>query len=133
MDRAWIQVTPSEFSWERDALAFLKQRLPDHEPYRAWANFEFVLDGSIGEVDALVVSPKGVFLIEIKSWPGELRGRRRHLAAHSARTHQGAQRRQPAAADQPQGQAPQVAARPPARVPRPAAPVHRRARLPVPS
>ena len=27
-----------------------------------------------GEVDALVVSPKGVFLIEIKSWPGELRG-----------------------------------------------------------
>ena len=74
MDRAWIQVTPSEFSWEREALAFLKHRLPDHEPYRAWANFEFVLDGSIAEVDALVVSPKGVFLIEIKSWPGELRG-----------------------------------------------------------
>ena len=74
MDRAWVQVTPSEFSWEREALAFLKERLPDHEPYRAWANFEFLLDGSIGEVDVLVVSPKGVFLIEIKSWPGELRG-----------------------------------------------------------
>ena len=74
MDRNWIQVTPSEFAWERDALAFLKRNLPDHEPYRAWANFEFVLDGSIGEVDTLVVSPKGVFLIEIKSWPGELRG-----------------------------------------------------------
>ena len=74
MDRAWVQVTPSEFSWERDALAFLKERLPDHEPYRAWANFEFLLDGSIGEVDVLVVSPKGVFLIEIKSWPGVLRG-----------------------------------------------------------
>ena len=77
MDRGWVQVTPSEFSWERDALAFLKQHLPDHEPYRAWANFEFVLDGSIGEVDVLVVSPKGVFLIEIKSWPGELRGHTR--------------------------------------------------------
>ena len=74
MDRNWIQVTPSEFAWERDALAFLKRNLPDHEPYRAWANFEFVLDGSIGEVDTLVVTPKGVFLIEIKSWPGELRG-----------------------------------------------------------
>ncbi len=74
MDRAWVQVTPSEFSWERDALAFLKERLPDHEPYRAWANFEFLLDGSIGEVDVLVVSPKGVFLVEIKSWPGVVRG-----------------------------------------------------------
>ena len=74
MDRNWIQVTPSEFAWEHDALAFLKRNLPDHEPYRAWANFEFVMDGSIGEVDTLVVSPKGVFLIEIKSWPGELRG-----------------------------------------------------------
>src|SRR3954449_11449465 len=74
MDRPWVQVTPSEFSWERDALAFLKERLPDHEPYRAWANFEFLLDGSIGEVDVLVISPKGVFLIEIKSWPGVLRG-----------------------------------------------------------
>src|SRR3954463_16046426 len=74
MERNWVQVTPSEFSWERDALAFLKRNLPDHEPYRAWANFEFVLDGSIGEVEKLVVSPKGVFLVEIKSWPGELRG-----------------------------------------------------------
>src|SRR4051795_257420 len=74
MQRNWVQFTPSEFSWERDALAFLKRNLPDHEPYRAWANFEFLLDGSIGEVDTLVVSPKGVFLIEIKSWPGVLRG-----------------------------------------------------------
>src|SRR4051794_19553849 len=74
MDRNWSQVTPSEFAWERDALSFLKRNLPDHEPYRAWANFEFVLDGAIAEVDTLLVSPKGVFLIEIKSWPGELRG-----------------------------------------------------------
>ncbi|WP_354699042.1 serine-threonine kinase [Paraconexibacter sp. AEG42_29] len=74
MNARWIQVTPSEFPWERDALAFLKQRLPDHEPYRAWANFEFLQDGAIGEVDVLVVAPKGVFLIEIKSWPGRLEG-----------------------------------------------------------
>jgi len=74
MDARWTQVTPSDFPWERDALAFLKERLPDHEPYRAWANFEFLLDGTIGEVDALVVAPKGVFLVEIKSWPGTLEG-----------------------------------------------------------
>jgi serine/threonine protein kinase len=70
----WVQVTPSEFPWERDALTFLKERLPDHEPYRAWANFEFILDGTIGEVDVLVISPKGLFLVEIKSWPGVVRG-----------------------------------------------------------
>lgn len=74
MDRHWTQVTPSEFPWERDALAFLKQHLPDHEPYRVWANFEFLLDGKIVEVDALVIAPKGVFLVEIKSWPGRLDG-----------------------------------------------------------
>jgi hypothetical protein len=70
VDAGWTQVTPSDFPWEREALAFLKEGLPDHEPYRAWANFEFMLDGTIGEVDALVVVPKGVFLVEIKSWPG---------------------------------------------------------------
>lgn len=74
MDSRWVQVTPSEFPWERDALAFLERRLPDHEPYHVWANFEFLLDGTIGEVDALVVAPKGIFLIEIKSWPGLLEG-----------------------------------------------------------
>ncbi len=33
-----------------------------------------MLDGAIGEVDALVIAPKGIFLIEIKSWPGRLGG-----------------------------------------------------------
>ena len=74
MKDRWIQVTPSEFLWEQEALAFLKERLPDHEPYRAWANFEFIQDGNIGEVDLFVISPKGLFLIEIKSWPGVVRG-----------------------------------------------------------
>lgn len=74
MKAGWVQVTPSEFPWEREALAFLKERLPEHEPYRAWANFEFILDGTIGEVDVLVISPKGLFLVEIKSWPGVVRG-----------------------------------------------------------
>lgn len=74
MNDTWIQVTPSEYPWEREALEHLKHGLPDHEPYRAWANFEFVLDGVISEVDALVAVPKGIFLVEIKSWPGRLEG-----------------------------------------------------------
>ena len=75
MDKLWKQITPSDFAWEREALAYLKGLLPDHEPYRVWANFEFIAqDGSINEVDALALTPKGLFLIEIKSHPGEIGG-----------------------------------------------------------
>jgi len=74
MEERWVQVTPSDFPWEREALAFLKQALPDHEPYRAWSNFEFIDNGSINEVDVLIVSPHGLFLVEIKSWPGTVEG-----------------------------------------------------------
>ena len=71
----WQAITDSEFPWERDALAFVRDRLPDHDPYRAWANFEFIADdGSINEVDLLVLSPKGFYLVEIKSRPGTVEG-----------------------------------------------------------
>lgn len=71
----WKQITPSDYAWEREALAFLRADLPDHEPYRAWANFEFIAqDGSINEVDLLLVTPKACFLVEIKSHPGVIRG-----------------------------------------------------------
>ncbi len=71
----WTTITESKFPWERDALEFVRQQFPDHEPYRAWANFEFIADdGSINEVDLLVFTPEGFFLIEIKSRPGQLTG-----------------------------------------------------------
>lgn len=75
MDKYWKQITPSDFAWEREALAYAKQFLHDHDPYRAWANFEFIaLDGSINEVDLLVLTSKGLFLVEIKSHPGTMAG-----------------------------------------------------------
>jgi nuclease-like protein len=71
----WKTITPSEFPWEREALEFIRERLPDGDPYRAWTNFEFMgQDGSINEVDLLVLSPVGFFLVEIKSWSGRVRG-----------------------------------------------------------
>ena len=49
--------------------------LPGHEPYRAWANFEFQApDGAIYEVDLLVLSKQGFWLVEIKSRPGRVEG-----------------------------------------------------------
>jgi serine/threonine protein kinase len=65
----------SPWPHEREALAFVRARLPNHEPYRAWTNVEFIADdGSVNEVDLLVVTGQGLFLVEIKSWPGVLRG-----------------------------------------------------------
>lgn len=38
----------SAFVHEREALAFLRARLPGREPYRAWTNVEFIADdGSV--------------------------------------------------------------------------------------
>jgi hypothetical protein len=73
--RNWTTVTESKYPWEQDALDFVRQQFPSHEPYRAWANFEFIADdGSINEVDLLLFTPQGFFLVEIKSRPGVLTG-----------------------------------------------------------
>jgi serine/threonine protein kinase len=71
----WIAITQSAFLWEREALDFLRSHLPDHEPWRAWANFEFIDDeGRVNEVDLLVLTPAGLVLVEIKSRPGTVEG-----------------------------------------------------------
>ena len=45
----WNIITPSQYEWERRGLDFIKAGLPDHDPYRAWANFEFqTSDGPSG-------------------------------------------------------------------------------------
>jgi serine/threonine protein kinase len=71
----WSAIAESQFPWEREALDFLRAQLPDHDPWHAWSNFEFIDDdGKVNEVDALVLSPHGLFFIEIKSRPGSLDG-----------------------------------------------------------
>ena len=74
-DARWTQCTPSEYAWERSALAYLKSVIPDREPYRAWANAEFIgADGSVNEIDLLLIAPGGIVLVEVKSWSGVLTG-----------------------------------------------------------
>ena len=49
------------------ALDFIRTGLPDHDPYRAWANFEFQTnDGAIYEVDLLVLTKQGFWLVEMQ-------------------------------------------------------------------
>ncbi len=71
----WHTVQASAFAHEQEALDVLSAALPAVPPFRAWSNFEFLAeDGSINEVDALVVSSDRIYLIEIKSWRGEIGG-----------------------------------------------------------
>jgi serine/threonine protein kinase len=75
MSQRWMAVTEPQFPWERSALTYLRERLPDQDPFRAWSNFEFIAeDGSINEVDVLVVSLYKIYLVEIKSRPGRVSG-----------------------------------------------------------
>lgn len=71
----WNIITPSQYEWERRGLDFIRMGLPDHDPYRAWANFEFqTADGALYEVDLLVLTKLGFWLVECKSWPGRIWG-----------------------------------------------------------
>lgn len=71
----WKIITPSQYEHERSALDFARAGLPDHDPYRAWTNFEFVTaDGAIYEVDLLVLTKQGFWLVECKSWRGRISG-----------------------------------------------------------
>ena len=82
----WTIITPSQYEHERRALDFVRAGLPDHDPYRAWSNFEFQTnDGAIYEVDLLVLAKQGFWLVEIKSWPGRVTGD----AGTWTRTHEG--------------------------------------------
>ena len=71
----WQAISESNFQWEREALDWLRSELPDRDPWHVWSNFEFIDDeGKVNEVDALVLSPAGLFLVEIKSRPGVVDG-----------------------------------------------------------
>jgi serine/threonine protein kinase len=71
----WHVVHLSDYPHEQQALDLLREHLPDSPPFRAWSNFEFIAeDGSINEVDALVVSSDRIYLVEIKHWAGHISG-----------------------------------------------------------
>ena len=71
----WTTVESTPHEHEQFGLDLLRDVLPDQSPYRAWANFEFIADsGHVYEVDCLVVTPKGIFLVELKHYHGKLEG-----------------------------------------------------------
>ena len=70
----WTEITPSQYRWEREALQWLRDNLPNQEPWHVWTNCEFMASsGAIYEIDALVLSPTGLWVVEIKSQIGKLK------------------------------------------------------------
>jgi serine/threonine protein kinase len=73
----WKRFAESRYPHEREALEFLAQGLPDSDPNLIYTNFEFIADdGSVNEVDALVITRAGVFMVEAKSRGGIVFGNR---------------------------------------------------------
>lgn len=71
----WTTVSDSAYAWEAEAITWLQSRFPDSDAYRGWSNFEFVSqDGTVNEIDALILTPTKLLLVEIKSQPGKVEG-----------------------------------------------------------
>jgi len=60
---------------EAEALEKLRDLLPDDGIARAWTNLTFTdSNGRLNEVDALVLTKAGLFVVELKGWRGEITG-----------------------------------------------------------
>jgi serine/threonine protein kinase len=60
---------------EAEALAKVRELLPDDGIARAWANVTFTdNDGRLNEVDVLVLTRTGLWIVELKGWHGEIKG-----------------------------------------------------------
>ncbi|MCB9596964.1 MAG: protein kinase [Sandaracinaceae bacterium] len=70
------RVGETPYPHEEEGIAFVRDALPDSEPYRAWALFELP-DPSTGrllEVDMLVLGYGALYLLELKAHPGRMSG-----------------------------------------------------------
>lgn len=65
----------SPFPYEQAAIEFAKQALPDTDPHRLWALVDLAHpDGRRYDIDLLVLGRHALYLVEIKSYPGQIRG-----------------------------------------------------------
>jgi len=62
--------------WERAALNYVFEQLPDTDPHQVWPLHELLDPGTgrLYEIDLLVLARGGFYLVEIKSNPGVLSG-----------------------------------------------------------
>jgi serine/threonine protein kinase len=71
-----VEAGETAYDFERAALDFAIQQLPNAEPYHAWTLCELVdpPTGRLYEIDLIVLGYSALYLIEIKSGPGRYVG-----------------------------------------------------------
>ncbi|MDB4929856.1 MAG: Protein kinase, partial [Myxococcaceae bacterium] len=75
LSRTRCEIGTSPHPHELRALEFLRQQLPDREPYRLYGLKELVEPGGRRyEIDAIVLGPNAVYLVEIEGHPAHVSG-----------------------------------------------------------
>lgn len=71
----WVSLGEPASAAEAEALNRVRELLPDDGVSHAWSNLTFVdTNGNTAEVDVLLVSRVGVFVLELKGWYGRISG-----------------------------------------------------------
>lgn len=71
----WHELGEPASPAERLALETFRRLLPDDGITTAWANLTFIdQQGRTSEIDVLLLTPAGFFLVELKGWHGTIRG-----------------------------------------------------------
>jgi serine/threonine protein kinase len=71
----WQDVGPPATPAEAEALRALKALLPDAPTTYAWSNVSFIdTSGRTAEVDLILVTRAGLFVVELKGWHGRIAG-----------------------------------------------------------
>lgn len=74
----WRVMGDAAQAQEAEALDKIRQLLPDDGIARGWANITFTDNhGRLNEVDALLLTRNGLFVVELKGWHGEIVGDQR--------------------------------------------------------
>lgn len=84
----WRVMGDAAQAQEAEALAKVRDLLPDDGIARAWANVTFTDNaGRLNEVDILLLTRSGLYVVELKGWHGEITGNQ-HDWMHGGRRHQ---------------------------------------------
>lgn len=76
LERNWHPLADPATPAEAEALNTVRSLIPDDAMWHAWSNLSFPdRSGHINEIDVMLLAPRGLFLIELKGWHGDVTGR----------------------------------------------------------
>ncbi|WP_262103914.1 BREX system serine/threonine kinase PglW [Arthrobacter sp. Marseille-P9274] len=88
----WIEMGPAATPAEQLALDRFRELLPDDGVTYAWPNVTFLSqDGRTNEVDVLLLTKQGLFVVELKGWHGTISGNQQnwqHIAPNGVRRYE---------------------------------------------